>query len=159
VSVSSGSSSLVRRRGAALVLAVAAGLLSACGGGNTGSSSAASSSTSSSAAADTSTGAGESSGSGSAAAQALTVTEQNFKIQLASSTLAAGDYTITIDNQDQATHDLRIEKDGQTIAASDVIQPGGSGTLTVTLEPGSYVFYCGVGAHRANGMETDVDVS
>jgi plastocyanin len=142
VSVSTRTSSLTRRRGAALTLALATGLLSACGGDRDTGSSAASSSTAS-----------------SSAAQAITVTEVDFTIQLADTDLASGDYTITIDNEDQATHDLRIEKDGATIAASEIIQPGRSGTMTVTLEPGSYVFYCGVGAHRANGMQTDVDVS
>jgi plastocyanin len=155
VSVRTGSSSLTRRRGAALAVTRALGLLTACGSSDAGSTSAGTSS----AAGDTGTGASGSSGAAQAQAQSLTVTEKDFRIHLERTDLAAGEYTITIENQDQATHDLAVERDGATVAKSDTIQPGGSGTLTVTLEPGSYVFYCGVGAHRANGMAVDVDVS
>jgi plastocyanin len=157
VSVLTGSPTPVRRRGAVLALALALGGLTACSD-DSGDTSAGGTTT---AAAETSSSAaGSSSASGDAAQPiAVDVTEKDFRINLDSTDLTAGDYTFTIANQDQATHNLAIEKDGQTIAKSDVIQPGASGTLTATLEPGSYVFYCGVGAHRANGMLVDVNVS
>ncbi len=34
-----------------------------------------------------------------------------------------------------------------------------SSSVTVTLEPGEYVFYCSVGNHRQMGMEKTVTVS
>jgi plastocyanin len=139
----------VRRVAAAGGLALALGLLSACGGSSDAASS--SSSVSSSAAG----------GSGSAAGQAqtLTVTEAGFDIRLESSDLPAGDYTITVKNEGDATHDLVVEQDGEDIAKSDTLGPGDSDTFTVTLQPGTYVFYCSIGNHRAMGMETDVTVS
>jgi plastocyanin len=168
VSVLTGSSTPIRRRGAVLALALALGGLTA-GSDNSGDTSAggatttaAAQDTSGSAAQDTSGSAAASSSSpaGDAAQPvAVNVTEKNFRIALDNSNLSAGQFTFTIANQDQATHNLAIEKDGTTIATSPIIQPGKSGTLTANLEPGSYVFYCGVGAHRANGMELDVDVS
>jgi plastocyanin len=156
VSVLTGSPTPVRRRGAVLALALALGGLTACSD-DSGDTSAGGTTT---AAAETSSSAAGSSSAGDVAQPiALDVTEKDFRINLDSTDLAAGDYTFTIANQDQATHNLAIEKDGTTIAKSDTIQPGASGTLTATLEPGSYVFYCGVGAHRANGMLVNVNVS
>jgi uncharacterized cupredoxin-like copper-binding protein len=138
----------VRRVAAAGGLALALGLLTACGG----SSDAASPSSSTSSSSSSSAGAvGQ--------AQTLTVTEVGFDIKLESSDLPAGDYTITVKNEGDATHDLVVEQDGQDIAKSDTLGPGDSATFTVTLQPGQYVFYCSIGNHRAMGMETDVTVS
>jgi uncharacterized cupredoxin-like copper-binding protein len=135
----------VRRVAAAGGLALALGLLTACGG----SSDAASPSSSTS----------SSSASAVGQAQTLTVTEVGFDIKLESGDLPAGDYTITVRNEGDATHDLVVEQDGQDIAKSDTLGPGDSATFTVTLQPGQYVFYCSIGNHRAMGMETDVTVS
>jgi len=136
----------VRRVAAAGGLALALGLLTACGGSSDAASP--SSSTSSS-----------SSPSAVGQAQTLTVTEVGFDIKLESSDLPAGDYTITVKNEGDATHDLVVEQDGKDIAKSDTLGPGDSATFTVTLQPGRYVFYCSIGNHRAMGMETDVTVS
>jgi uncharacterized cupredoxin-like copper-binding protein len=135
----------VRRVAAAGGLALALGLLTACGG----SSDAASPSSSTS----------SSSASAVGQAQTLTVTEVGFDIKLESGDLPAGDYTITVRNEGDATHDLVVEQDGQDIAKSDTLGPGDSATFTVTLQPGRYVLYCSIGNHRAMGMETDVTVS
>jgi uncharacterized cupredoxin-like copper-binding protein len=139
-----------RRVAAAGGLALALGLLTACGG----SSDAASPTTSSS-----SSGSAEgSSGSAAGQAQTLTVTEVGFDIRLESADLPAGNYTITVKNEGDATHDLVVERDGEDVARSDTIGPGDSASFTVALETGKYVFYCSVGNHRAMGMETDVTV-
>jgi plastocyanin len=156
VSVLTGSSTPVRRRGAVLALALALGGLTACSDNSSDSSSAAGTTT---AAAETSASAAGSSAGDAAQPASVNVTEKNFRIALDNSNLSAGDYTFTITNQDQATHNLAIEQNGKTIATSAMIAPGQTGTLTASLDPGSYVFYCGVGAHRANGMELNVDVS
>ena len=135
----------VRRVAAAGGLALALGLLTACGGSSDAASP--SSSTSSS-----------SSPSAVGQAQTLTVTKVGFDIKLDSSDLPAGDYTITVKNEGDATHDLVVEQDGKDIAKSDTLGPGDSATFTVTLQPGRYVYYCSIGNHRAMGMETDVTV-
>ena len=136
----------VRRVAAAGGLALALGLLTACGGSSDAASPSSSTSSSSSA-------------SAVGQAQTLTVTEVGFDIKLDSSDLPAGDYTITVKNEGDATHDLVVEQDGKDIAKSDTLGPGDSATFTVTLQPGQYVFYCSIGNHRAMGMETDVTVS
>ena len=147
------------RRGAALVLAAALTTLTACGGSadeSTGSSGSSPSAASSSAAED--------SGSASSSApagktQQITATEADFSIALDSTDLAAGEYEIEVVNDGGATHDLVVEKDGEDVAKSDTIAPGETGTVSVSLEPGEYVFYCSIGAHRAMGMEIEVTVT
>ena len=152
----------VRRVAAAGSLVLALGLLTACGGSSDAASSSSTSPSPSSSSASSSSASSSAAGdSGSAAGQAqtLTVTEVGFDIRLESSDLPAGDYTITVKNEGDATHDLVVEQDGKDIAKSDTLGPGDSATFTVTLQPGQYVFYCSIGNHRAMGMETDVTVS
>jgi plastocyanin len=141
------------------VLGLGLGALTACGGDSDDGAAAA---TSSSSEAPSSSAATESSAAGSssvaAEAEAITATEADFTITLDEDTLAAGAYEITVVNNGRANHDVVVEQDGNDIAGTDAIAPGGSATLTVTLEPGEYVFYCSVGNHRAMGMELTVQV-
>ncbi|WP_204690087.1 cupredoxin domain-containing protein [Geodermatophilus bullaregiensis] len=62
-------------------------------------------------------------------------------------------------NDGRAGHDLVVEDaGGSEVAATEVLAPGGAGTLEVTLEPGEYAFSCSVGDHRGMGMELLVTV-
>ncbi|MGY1824666.1 cupredoxin domain-containing protein [Geodermatophilus sp. SYSU D00079] len=149
------------RRTAAVVLALGLGL-SACGG-NDGGTEAASDSTTSSAA-DTSSSAAAPASPGSSApaeseAEAVTVNAVDLDFELSEDSYSAGTYTFEVTNTGNMPHDFVVEKDGQEIAATEVLQPGGTATLEVTLEQGDYVFYCSVGQHRANGMEVPVSVT
>jgi plastocyanin len=140
--------------GAALVLAV----LTACGN-DSGDGDAAATTTSEAPAtsgAETSSSAGASE---SGEAESITATEADFSITLDEDSLSAGTYEIDVVNSGSATHDLVVEQDGNDVAGTDPIAPGDSSTLTVTLEPGEYVFYCSIGNHRAMGMERTVRVT
>jgi uncharacterized cupredoxin-like copper-binding protein len=46
-----------------------------------------------------------------------------------------------------------VDKDGQ------IVQPGSKSTVTVTLKPGTYEYYCPVPAHKAAGMRGKLTVS
>lgn len=147
-----------RRRLPAVLLAVALGSLTACGGSDSPDADGASTPTTQSqpsqaAPAAPATPAAEGD------LQTLTAVEQDFSISLDEETLTAGEYEIEVRNEGGATHDLRIERDGEDIASTAVIAPGASATLAVTLEPGEYVLYCSVGNHRSRGMELSVTVS
>ena len=154
------------RVGATVLLA---GLLTltGCGASDEDSSSpAASSSPTSSSSAPSSSSAAPSSGSaapssapaetGTTAASASLV---DFEIELSETEMAAGEYEFEVTNDGDASHDLVIERDGEDVAATQVLSSGGSETLAVTLEPGEYVFYCSVGNHRGMGMEIPVTVT
>ena len=151
----------LRRRSAALVIAAAVASLSACGGSDDGGGDAAASS---SASAPASSSAAEDSGSASSSAPAeqggtLAVTGVDFSFEMDSTDLSAGEYEVTLTNEGDMPHNVVVEQDGEDVGGSDVIDPGQSTTFTIALEPGEYVFYCGVGSHRAMGMETPVTVS
>lgn len=95
------------------------------------------------------------------AQDAETVSAQlvDFAIELGEDSFAAGTYEFTVTNAGDASHDFVVERDGEDIAATAVLQPGQNATLAVTFEPGRYVFYCSVGNHRAMGMEVSVEVA
>jgi plastocyanin len=55
-------------------------------------------------------------------------------------------------------HAIAITGGGLSKAGATA-QPGGTSTLTATLKPGTYTFYCPVDGHRAQGMEGQLSVS
>ncbi|MGY1884226.1 hypothetical protein ACI799_02825 [Blastococcus sp. SYSU DS0753] len=72
--------------------------------------------------------------------------------------LAAGPYEIEVVNEGGQEHDLSVDRDGDQVATTGVIRPGLTGTLTVTLEPGEYVFYSSQRDDRERGIEVTVQV-
>jgi plastocyanin len=144
------------RRTAAVVLALGLGL-SACGGDDGGTDAATDSTTSS--APDTSSSAAAPGSSAAAESETVTVNAVDFDFELSEDSYAAGTYTFEVTNTGNMPHNFVVEKDGEDVAGTEVLQPGGTATLEVTLEEGDYFFYCGVGQHRANGMETAVTVT
>lgn len=72
-------------------------------------------------------------------------------------TAKAGTVTLKFSNPSSISHGLSIEgtgidKDGK------VIGPGATSTLTVSLKPGKYTFYCPVPGHRQAGMQGTLTV-
>jgi plastocyanin len=70
----------------------------------------------------------------------------------------AGKVTIDFSNASPVEHDVAIAQ-GSTVAGQTPVFTGGSKTLTITLKPGTYTFYCTVPGHRAAGMEGTLTVS
>jgi uncharacterized cupredoxin-like copper-binding protein len=69
----------------------------------------------------------------------------------------AGKVTITMDNPSPVPHAIAVEgsgidKKGQTV------QMGSKSTVTVTLKPGKYTFYCPVDGHKQAGMQGPLTV-
>ena len=87
--------------------------------------------------------------------QVVQVTEKEFKIILASSTLKAGKVTFKITNAGAIPHDLAIVGGPR----SKLIQSKGTATLTATLKPGTVELYCSVPGHKAAGMNVKIKVS
>ncbi len=63
---------------------------------------------------------------------------------------AAGETSFTVSNEGEFPHALAFD---DFDATTGNIDPGGSGEVTVELEPGTYAIYCPVGDHRDQGME------
>ncbi len=70
----------------------------------------------------------------------------------------AGKVTIDFSNSSPVEHDVAIAQ-GSTIAGQTPVFTGGTKTLTVTLKPGTYNFFCTVPGHRQAGMEGTLTVS
>lgn len=92
-------------------------------------------------------------------AESVTATLVDFAVELDEDSFSAGIHEFAVVNDGGSTHDLVVERDGETVAAAEAIDPGGTATLTVALEPGEYVVYCSIANHRAMGMETTIRVT
>jgi uncharacterized cupredoxin-like copper-binding protein len=90
-----------------------------------------------------------------AAPQVVNVTEKEFKIILATTTLKAGPVTFQIKNTGAIPHDLAIVGGPK----SELIKAGGTATLKATLKAGTVELYCSVPGHKAAGMDLKVKVS
>jgi plastocyanin len=65
----------------------------------------------------------------------------------------AGQVTIDFDNPSAVTHDVCLEgPSGQQIGCSDTITQSTT-SLSESLTPGKYTFFCSVDSHRQAGME------
>jgi uncharacterized cupredoxin-like copper-binding protein len=94
-------------------------------------------------------------GQPAAAPQVVQVEEKEFKIILSTSTLNAGVVTFQIKNTGAIPHDLAVVGGPK----SALIPAKGTGTLTVTLKPGTTELYCSVPGHKAAGMDIKVNVT
>ena len=66
----------------------------------------------------------------------------------------AGQIPVTLRNEGTVVHDFRVEQQPFLVEA----QPGETATGTITLEPGTYEFYCSLPGHREAGMEGVLEV-
>lgn len=97
---------------------------------------------------------------GSATATAtVNVTESEFAIDASPTSLPAGSVTFAISNTGAASHDVVVKGPGVDNVASALVSPGGTGSLTVTLQPGTYELYCNVPGHKDKGMDTTITVT
>lgn len=145
--------------GAVMAVLAAGAVLTACGGsgGGTGGGAAADTGTGGAASSAVSTGGATSSDTGSGA-QTVEVSATEFRFGLQTTHLAPGTYTFVMKDDGHATHAIAIDGPGVANKASGTSGPGGTASLTVTLQNGTYVLYCPVGNHRALGMQTDLTV-
>jgi uncharacterized cupredoxin-like copper-binding protein len=167
--------SLRRTSLAGLSCLAAAAALGACGSSNdnTTTSTASSSSSSGTAASRSAAGTGYYGSSGGAAGTSKPATsttapgtvtleaDASGALAFDQTTLTAKAGKVTVDMRNPATsgvpHGIAVEgggvdQDGKTVA------PGGTSTVTVTLKPGTYTFYCPVPGHKQAGMKGTLTV-
>lgn len=75
-------------------------------------------------------------------------------------TARAGTVTIKLVNgpRDEYPHGIAIEGNGVDKDGA-IVRPGNATTVTVTLKPGRYTFYCPVHEHERYGMKGTLTVS
>jgi plastocyanin len=139
------------------VLSLAIGLFALAGCGSSSSSTSSSTSTPASTPATTSSATSSTPApAASAGGQTLALAanpEGNLKFDTSSLSAKAGKVTIDFTNQAAVEHDVTVaSSSGAVVGATPVFQ-GGSKSVTLTLTPGTYKFYCSVPGHRQAGME------
>jgi uncharacterized cupredoxin-like copper-binding protein len=80
-----------------------------------------------------------------------------LKFDKSSLSAKGGKVTITMDNPSPVPHAIAVEGSGVDKKGSTV-QMGGKSTVTVTLKPGKYTFYCPVDGHKQAGMQGPLNV-
>jgi len=80
-----------------------------------------------------------------------------LKFLASSATASAGQVTINMKNASSVPHDIAIKGNGVT-EAGKVVDNGGTSTVSTSLKPGSYTFYCTVDGHEAAGMKGTLTV-
>jgi plastocyanin len=83
--------------------------------------------------------------------------EGELKYNKTSLTAKAGAVSINFTNNSPLSHNLTVESSGGARLATPTFK-GGSQTLSLHLEPGTYKFFCTVPGHRAAGMEGTLTV-
>lgn len=79
----------------------------------------------------------------------------DFGFKVKSASADAGKVKMVLRNPQQgAEHDLRLEDaKGNQLGATETITEGSDSFTLENLEPGEYLFFCGVPGHRPAGME------
>lgn len=99
--------------------------------------------------------------SGIVSAQETTVevTLRDLAIDMPS-TIPAGPVTLEVTNTGNMPHTIIIEGEGVRLTMPETLLPAGprSTTWEIDLAPGTYVVWCPIGAHRAEGMEVTITV-
>ena len=94
-----------------------------------------------------------------AAPEKVAVTETEFKISLAKTSLKAGKVEFELKNDGQIGHDLVVKGPGVSDEKTPVIDGGKTATLNVDLKSGTYELYCSVPGHKQAGMDTKLTIS
>ena len=73
-------------------------------------------------------------------------------------TAKAGNVTLEFTNNSALEHDLVLTSASNKILGQTPIFRGGTKSVTVTLAPGTYTYYCSVPGHRQAGMQGTLTV-
>lgn len=95
----------------------------------------------------------------SAHAARVTVTESEYRIVVAPSTLKAGTFSFVVRNHGKLSHALDISGPGLTTVKVPTIAPGKSRTVTVKLGGGTFKLWCPIPGHAALGMTRSLAVT
>ncbi|MBI4260222.1 MAG: cupredoxin domain-containing protein [Actinobacteria bacterium] len=85
----------------------------------------------------------------------LHVTAREFAFEPSSLSASAGEITVQLENAGATEHDFTVDEANFTALAKAAESASG----TLTLEAGTYAFYCSIPGHRESGMEGTLTVS
>jgi plastocyanin len=140
------------------------GALAGCGGSSSSSSSSPASSAPAASTASATTAASAPSASATAAPTGggqvvkLAAVPGKLAFNTQKLTAKAGVVTMSMANPSSFPHGIAVEGHGVD-KNGKVVNQNGTSTVTVTLKPGTYTFYCPVPGHRQAGMQGTLVVS
>ena len=82
-----------------------------------------------------------------------------FKYEPATLSVPAGSVTFAVRNTGNIEHEFEIFKGDTVIDEIEGLVPGLTKELTVTLEPGEYVYVCKLAGHEEQGMKGALTVT
>jgi mono/diheme cytochrome c family protein len=80
-----------------------------------------------------------------------------LKFVASSASATSGQVTLRMKNMSAIPHDIAVRGAGINQVGA-VVTSGGVSTVTVSLKPGTYTFYCSVDGHEAAGMKGTLTV-
>jgi plastocyanin len=80
-----------------------------------------------------------------------------LKFLAASASATAGKVTLRMKNASSVPHDIAVRGAGVS-QVGQVVSGGGTSTVSTSLKPGTYTFYCSVDGHEAAGMKGTLTV-
>lgn len=143
----------------AVALSAAALAIAGCGGGgakSSGTSSAPAAGTASSGGAQTAPAATASGPGGTLHLNADPGGALRFNVKALAA--KSGKVTLVMTNPSSLSHSIAIEGTGVN-ATGQVVGPNGTSTVSASLKPGTYTFYCTVPGHREAGMSGALTVN
>jgi plastocyanin len=137
------------------VTALAALGLVACGGGSDNNDTTAAATPTQTAPAG---GGGGGAGGGASTVDISTPSGSSLAFDQKTANANSGNVTIDFDNKQGLQHDVAVaDSSGKVLGQTDLVSDGTAST-TVSLQPGTYTFYCTVPGHREAGMEGTLTV-
>jgi plastocyanin len=88
----------------------------------------------------------------------IPIASSGFAFTTSTATASAGTVTLRAVNPQGVSHDISIKGNGVD-AKGNQVSNGGASTVTVTLQPGTYEYYCSVPGHEQAGMKGTLTVS
>jgi len=90
--------------------------------------------------------------------RSIPVSDSGFSFTKTTATAKAGVITLESENPQSVSHDISIKGTGVS-EQGNVVSSGGTSTVTATVTPGTYIFYCSVPGHEQAGMKGVLTVS
>jgi len=81
----------------------------------------------------------------------------NLKFSTDALSAKAGNVRITLTNPSPVDHNVTLQTP-QGTKGGPTVGKGGTSTISATLKPGKYVYYCSVPGHREGGMQGELTV-